>query len=193
MLRHLVFLDLKDDREAISTIRKLLANLCEKLDGCNSFNFGRCENIEYHYFFMDFDSKKNLDLYLSHPEHQRIAQEHIIPNLKNGLDKSVIIFDYKKEQCQRLYPTKNALDLVGYVLLKGDLDDATCQQLTQECGKISSIKPLQNRSQENIGQHYPYALKIRLLQNVGIFKPMPVFWTREAAKTSTLSSIKSKL
>ncbi len=43
---------------------------------------------------MDFDDVEGRDTYLNHPGHIRIAQELIVPILKNGL-KSAITIDYE--------------------------------------------------------------------------------------------------
>ena len=47
-----------------------------------------------HGFTIHFDNEADRDAYLVHEKHKYVANNNIVPNLKNGLD-SILVFDYE--------------------------------------------------------------------------------------------------
>ncbi len=159
MLRHLVFLSIQNNPEAIISIRSHLEILSKKMPGCTQFHFGEClDDKMSHYFFMDFENETHRDYYVNHPEHIQIAEKIIIPQLKEGIN-SVVIFDYMNLNSKKISIAKG---LTGFLFIKDEEITDTLKNLTHYCGQIERLKPLQNCSREALGKEYPYALKIEI-------------------------------
>jgi Stress responsive A/B Barrel Domain len=169
-LRHLVFIEINDDVEKIGLINKSLDELSKKMPGCNKFDFGKCRNEpNYYYFFMDFDSATSRDNYLADPEHERVAKEVIIPNLKNGL-KSVIVLDHDKNGRKDIMRLKKSEETTGYILIEHDQREFVEKELIEYCDKIARAKPLVNGSAEEFGKSYPNAMRIKFNPGVDSIK-----------------------
>lgn len=102
MIKHIVFLQFKPEisDEQISSVLKKLGNLNTDIPSMRHFSFGENCSPEHlnkgfnHAFVMDFDTVQGRDVYLNHPEHIRVAEEEIVPILKNGLESAITI-DYE--------------------------------------------------------------------------------------------------
>lgn len=181
-LRHLVFIEIRDEEEKIALIHHSLNELSKKVQGCFKFNFGKCSgDSNYHYFFMDFDDEECRDKYLAHPEHEKMAKEIIIPNLKNGL-KSAIVFDYSKtgqKNVSRLKESKGMSS--GYILIKAGQESRALYELGEHFDKIKRIKPLVNCSTEELGKEHLYAMRVRFKKGVDPvkIKEGTPFWTKK--------------
>lgn len=180
-LRHLVFIEIRGEKEKSSLIRHNLDELSKKMQGCFKFNFGKCSgDSNYHYFFMDFDNEECRDKYLVHPEHEKVAKEIIIPNLKNGL-KSAIVFDYDTTGQKNVSRLEKSEGTSGYILIKDGQESRALHELVEHCSKINRAKPLMNRSTEELGKEYLYAMRIQFKSGVSPvkIKEGAPFWTRE--------------
>jgi hypothetical protein len=101
MLKHIVLLCFKDDlqAEAVLEVMAELKKLKESISEIKSFSEGTNCSAEgrskgfTHGFTIQFDSEADRDAYLTHPDHVRVAEQFVVPNLKNGVD-SVLVFDY---------------------------------------------------------------------------------------------------
>lgn len=102
MIKHIVLLQFKSeitDQEIGSALNQL-GNLGSEIPAMKHFSFGaNCSPEQLnkgfnHVFVMEFSDIKGRDEYLNHPEHIRIAQEVIVPKLKNGLESAITI-DYE--------------------------------------------------------------------------------------------------
>jgi quinol monooxygenase YgiN len=192
MLRHFVFLEIKDEANAIETIKASLAELSKKTKGCVDFQFGKCQgdNDSHHYFFMDFVDEDSRDVYLSHPEHVKVATEIIIPRLERGLE-SATVFDYVREgHPQNISHMQK--DPTGYILVKAGEEEAVLAELANFCDVINSLKPLQNNSKESLARH-SYAVQIRLKEEIGTVKLRngTPFWTSTESSHATGRNISS--
>lgn len=102
MIKHIVLLQFKPEisNDEIGSILQQLGNLRSEVPSMKHFSFGENCSPEHlnkgfnHAFVMDFEDIKGRDVYLNHPEHIRIAQEVIVPILKNGLESAITI-DYE--------------------------------------------------------------------------------------------------
>jgi len=160
MLRHLVFLDIQNKPKAIASIHHHLESLSQKMPGCMQFYFGECiPGKMSHYFFMDFENESARDNYVNHPEHIRIAEQVIIPQLKAGI-KSAVVFDYSHLSSKKI--SSMTRGLTGYILIKNEEIAGTLKELTHYCDQIDRLKPLQNQSMEVLGKEYPFALKVNV-------------------------------
>lgn len=159
-LRHLVFIELKEDDEKIQLVNQSLKKLSQKMQGCIGFGFNKCEgNNAYHYFFMDFDSSNSRDHYLSHPEHEQLAGNVIIPQLKNGLN-SVIVFDYEKEDRKSVSKMEKSQRTSGYILINHEQLSDVERKLAEYADKINMTNKLENVSSESFAK-YKIALRIK--------------------------------
>ena len=200
MLRHCVFLDSIDTQEGAQAIAISLEALSKKMPGCLHFSFGRCgaESTAPYYFFMDFVDAVARDRYLEHPEHVKVAQEVIIPQLTKGV-QSVTVLDYYTTSAHS--PLSNRPSTYGYILAKTGEEISVLEELSEHCSRIQNLKPLQNCSTEALGKAYAYALKIQPKEGSSAIrlKKSPTFWVHaslqpEAALSSTpLPPLSSKL
>lgn len=152
-------MSIQNKPEAILLIRSHLEALSKKMPGCTQFHFGEClDDKMSHYFFMDFENETHRDHYVSHPEHIRIAEQIIIPQLKEGV-KSVVVFDYEHLNSKKIFIAK---ELTGFLFIRNEEVTDALENLTNYCDQIERLKPLQNCSKEVLGKEYPYALKIEI-------------------------------
>jgi hypothetical protein len=101
MIKHIVLLAFKKNlsSQQIQAILNALHELRNVIPEIASFSSGPNQspeglNKEYtHAFIMEFNNAAERDIYLNHPEHQRVASEIVIPALEDGIN-SVIAFDY---------------------------------------------------------------------------------------------------
>jgi hypothetical protein len=188
MLRHLVFLGIHNSSEAIVSIRDHLEVLSQKMPGCKRFHFGECLDDKLsHYFFMDFENEVCRDAYVHHPEHIKIAEQIIIPRLKEGI-KSVVIFDYEYLNTKKISPMSKGT--TGYLFIKNEEISDSLANLAIFCDKIERLKPLQNCSKEALGKEYPYALKIEIKSgNEPIRLSKSSFWIASRNQSTQASSL----
>lgn len=202
-LRHLVFIEIRDEKEKVALIRDNLEKLSKKMSGCFGFHFGKCSDSNYHCFFMDFDNEECRDKYLAHSEHEKIARDIIIPNLRDGL-KSAIVFDYDKTGRKGVSKLEKLEGESGYVLIKDGQESIALEELVAHCDRINRARPLKNRSVEALGKEYPYAMQIQF--KIGVspvkIKQGTPFWTGQEriselednqASNANDASIRSKL
>ena len=97
-VRHIVLLEFKELAQTRLVMEKL-EEVARAVHGFIAFSHGRSVSIEglnrdkNYGFTIDFQSTDALKAYLDHPEHIKLAKEHILPAQKNGID-SVLAFDY---------------------------------------------------------------------------------------------------
>lgn len=181
-LRHLVFIDVVDNQKKIAAVEESLKKLSLSVQGCLGFHFDKCdEPSSYHYFFMDFDNEASRDKYLVNPEHEKAVKEVIVPSLKDGL-KSVVVFDYEKNERKKISALKKAPETTGYILIKHGQEESVLNELIQHCEKINRAKPLMNRTVESFGKDYPYAMQLILKPGMSPVYPKDAvsFWGRKA-------------
>lgn len=102
MIKHMVLLQFKSGitQEEINTIFFEIAQLKNVIPAMKSYTYGVNCSIEHlnkgftHGFVMDFEDIIGRNDYVNHPEHNRVAQQVILPVLEHGFD-SVIVFDYE--------------------------------------------------------------------------------------------------
>ena len=102
MIKHIVLLQFKPEitDDEIGSVLNQLGNLNSEIPAMKHFSFGaNCSPEQLnkgfnHAFVMEFSDIQGRDNYLNHPEHIRVAQELIVPILKNGLE-SAITLDYE--------------------------------------------------------------------------------------------------
>jgi hypothetical protein len=102
MLNHIVVMKFKPDlsESDIHSVIMQLADLQKIIPSIKHFSFGKNCSPEQlhkgftHVFVMSFDDAKGRDVYLEHPEHQRIAAEILVPMLEDALN-SVVVIDYE--------------------------------------------------------------------------------------------------
>lgn len=180
-LRHLVFIEIQDEKEKATLVHHHLKELSKKMPGCTQFEFGKCaDDSKYHYFFMDFDSEESRDKYLMHPEHEKIAKNVVIPNLKDGL-KSATVFDYDKNGQKGVSKLGRSAGISGYILVKDGQESSVLEELVAHCDKINRARPLVNRSVEELGKEYPYAMQIQFSSGINPLKIKhgTPFWTTQ--------------
>jgi len=96
MLRHVVLFGFNDDltAEQVKEIETAFANLPKQIDVIRDFEWGTdcspegLQKGHTHCFFMSFESEKDRDAYLVHPEHQAFGR------LLGGKLKNVTVVDY---------------------------------------------------------------------------------------------------
>ena len=96
MLRHVVLFGFNDDLsdEQVNEIETAFANLPKQIDVIKDFEWGTdcspegLQKGHSHCFFMSFESEKDRDAYLVHPEHQAFGR------LLGGKLKNVTVVDY---------------------------------------------------------------------------------------------------
>lgn len=102
MINHVVVLKFKSnitESDIYSAVTQL-SDLKKVIPAMSSFSFGEnCSSEQLnkgftHAFIMQFDDAKGRDLYVNHPEHNRIAAEIIVPMLEEGIE-SVLVIDYE--------------------------------------------------------------------------------------------------
>ena len=101
MITHIVLLKIRSDvsQEDLDRVFSDLATLKTKIDGLLSFSGGPYSSHEglsrgfTHGFVMTFSDAEARDVYLPHPEHERV-KSRILEILDGGLD-GVIAFDYE--------------------------------------------------------------------------------------------------
>jgi len=96
MLEHLVLIKVKADTPVEKTERmvkelRTMGALVPSIQelGCGINVSDRSQGFT-HGLFIRFKSQRDLDAYLSHPEHDRIVGEHLYPIVEN-----VIVVDYE--------------------------------------------------------------------------------------------------
>jgi len=102
MINHIVFLKFRTDisDSAINTVLNQLGDLRKHIPTIKDFSFGKNCSPEHlnqgfsYAFIMKFKNADDRDFYLNHPEHQKIALDHILPILENGFE-SVLVIDYE--------------------------------------------------------------------------------------------------
>lgn len=102
MINHVVVFQFKSNvaESIICAAVNQFGDLKKLVPSIKRFSFGKNCSPEQlnkgftHAFVMQFENANGRDLYLEHPEHQRIASEVIIPLLENGLE-SVVVIDYE--------------------------------------------------------------------------------------------------
>lgn len=105
MIRHIVMLQVKSavTLDTLGFALKQLAALKTEIPSMSHFSYGiNCSPEQLnkgftHAFVMEFEHIEGRDAYLNHPEHNRVAQEVILPLLVNGLDSALVI-DYESPQ-----------------------------------------------------------------------------------------------
>ena len=96
MLRHVVLFGFNDDLtvEQVKEIETAFANLPQKIDVIKDYEWGTdcspegLQKGHTHCFFLSFESEKDRDIYLVHPDHQAFGQ------LLGGKLKTVTVVDY---------------------------------------------------------------------------------------------------
>ncbi|MEO0415401.1 MAG: Dabb family protein, partial [Verrucomicrobiota bacterium] len=96
VFRHAVFFKFKAEATAdeVAEIEKAFAELPSKIDTITDFEWGTVDNVEplndefTHCFFVSFEDKAGLEVYLPHPDHKAF-----VALLRPKLDK-VFVFDY---------------------------------------------------------------------------------------------------
>ena len=96
MLRHVVLFGFNDDLtvEQVKEIENAFANLPKKIDVIREYEWGTdcspegLQKEHTHCFFLSFESEKDRDTYLVHPDHQAFGQ------LLGGKLKTVTVVDY---------------------------------------------------------------------------------------------------
>jgi hypothetical protein len=102
MISHIVLLSFKSEFSETEIKIKLdhLKNLMNIIPEIKSFTCGANNSPENlnkgftHGFTMTFENSKDRDIYLRHKDHRKIAEEIIVPALKEGIN-SAIVFDYE--------------------------------------------------------------------------------------------------
>lgn len=97
---HMVLFKIKQDvpQKQIDAVFQELANLKTKIPGIQSFSGGKYSSPEglhrnyTHGFCMTFTDAKARDIYLPHPEHERV-KKLVLAVLDGGID-GVLAFDY---------------------------------------------------------------------------------------------------
>jgi hypothetical protein len=97
MLDHIVLLKLKEGitESQLETMYQNISELKNKISGILSITYGTNnspENLNQgftHGFVVRFKDAEARNNYLPHPDHQRVAKEHIIP-----ITEDVVVFDY---------------------------------------------------------------------------------------------------
>lgn len=82
--------------EIMSSIRNLKAKIPQiwkYSEGLNCSTEGLAKGFT-HGFTIEFNTALDRDAYLVHADHVVVANNQIVPNLKNGLE-SVLVFDYE--------------------------------------------------------------------------------------------------
>lgn len=98
MIKHIVLLKIKEGvlERRVRECLEAISNLKDKIDGIVSIDCGKDNSPEnknqgYLYgFTVCFGDSKSRDNYISHPEHQKVVKEHIIPIVCD-----VLVFDYQ--------------------------------------------------------------------------------------------------
>jgi hypothetical protein len=101
MIKHIVLLKIKQDLSpaAIQSVFIAMDDLRNTIPEIIAFSWGPNNspeglNRDYNYgFTMEFKTLTDRDLYLSHPEHVRVATTIILPALTDGIN-SALVFDY---------------------------------------------------------------------------------------------------
>ena len=96
MLRHVVLFGFNDDltAEQVREIETAFANLPKKIDVIKDYEWGTdcspegLQKGHTHCFFLSFESEKDRDAYLVHPDHQAFGK------LLGGKLKTVTVVDY---------------------------------------------------------------------------------------------------
>ena len=96
MLRHVVLFGFNDDLtvEQVKEIETAFANLPKKIDVIKDYEWGTdcspegLQKGHTHCFFLSFESEKDRDAYLVHPDHQAFGK------LLGGKLKTVTVVDY---------------------------------------------------------------------------------------------------
>jgi hypothetical protein len=102
MIHHIVLFEFADhvsntDVESIFeqlNSRRELFKIQSFIPGFNVSQEGLSRGLK-HGFIMGFATEADVSAYVHHPEHKRIVEIYIIPALKRGVDKSVLVFDLK--------------------------------------------------------------------------------------------------
>lgn len=102
MLNHVVLLCFDESVSAIRAdeIIQEVANLKFVIPQIKSFTAGVDCSIEglsrglTHGFVIQFDNEEDRDIYLFHPEHVRVAETVVKPNLRSA-EAPIVVFDYK--------------------------------------------------------------------------------------------------
>lgn len=98
MIKHIVLLKIKEGilEERVRECLEVISNLKNKIDGIVSIDFGKDNSPEnknqgYLYgFIVYFKDSESRDKYISHPEHQKVIKEHIVPIIQD-----ILVFDYQ--------------------------------------------------------------------------------------------------
>ena len=102
MIKHIVLLELAEHVKSNDIdyfINKLLDLMKTSIPQIKSISHGKSCSIEgfergYNYaFIMEFETAKDRNFYIHHEVHKKIANENILPLLKNGVD-SVLVYDF---------------------------------------------------------------------------------------------------
>lgn len=103
MIKHIVLFEFAENisDEQIKLSMQKLKNLQDgPIPQIKSFNHGEncsVENLNQNFnygFVMEFDNVEDRDYYVEHPTHIKIADEEIVPLMKNGFE-SVIVLDFE--------------------------------------------------------------------------------------------------
>ena len=100
MIRHIVLYAFKDDlsESQIEQVFISIGKLSEVTE-IKSYSWGKCNSRENlnkeftHGFCMEFASEQARENYLTHPRHEELVANILLPLLADGA-KSTIVFDY---------------------------------------------------------------------------------------------------
>lgn len=103
MIKHIVLLAIQESIsvDQIDAMFCALQNLQKTIPEIRTFTWGKNNSPEglskdYNYgFTMEFNSLADRNYYLTHPDHVRLANEIVIPMLKDSLN-SAVVFDYEE-------------------------------------------------------------------------------------------------
>lgn len=97
LIKHIVFLKIKEgiNEERVKKCLDTITDLKDTIPGIISIDYGKDNSPEkknkgYQYAFtVYFKDAASRDSYISHPDHQRVINEHITPIVSD-----VMVFDY---------------------------------------------------------------------------------------------------
>ncbi len=101
MIHHVVLMNFHDDvtpekaqeiMQAIRELKNTISEIKSYTEGVNCSTEGLAKGYT-HGFTILFDNEADRDAYLIHEDHKVVAQQKLVPFLKNGLE-SVLVFDY---------------------------------------------------------------------------------------------------
>lgn len=105
MFRHIISFKFKSSlpESEITAIFEAIGELQQKIPGIITYSWGKnqysgpCASYDY-CFIMDFDSQDSRDRYQTHPDHIKVVNERVIPNMIKAEVMDYFIPDWSQRQ-----------------------------------------------------------------------------------------------